>query len=278
VGWLANRHATKLAKASGQLRRSNVQLAVFGQDLQEEVGSSWYFVTNDPEVEDALIELPIVITNMGDAKTEDMVLTVQGSKLCLLDDLKGEGISVIPEVLRASSNLGVSHIGGMSQYSVTVPSIPPMTAARVFLPIVIPTDSSTSGVVDVETADREKVQLSYNYDLVFPFTFGVFLQDSPAIQSSINISSVIAANIFKGMDVIEKKYRAEWRKWSKTKNWARVTLARFSSMQAKINVRFVELCSPDNHLSKDGKRVAYMMSQPGTTTRSAKIRIRVPPK
>jgi hypothetical protein len=189
----SNRQARRIAELSGVFRRPKFGLQLFGFNVPDEHIIGWCFRHPGPPGTDAFFRLAFAITNGGDLRGEDLILTLQGPAQCF-GNPEGLGVNPTPAVAVDLVRRGQSDMGFLRQVSYAVSRVGAMSAVGIGDIIVM---SPSVGIEkphvfklkgDVEMAAT--VGISYSYSI----EWGLYSPDAPGIRYAASFFCVEGAS------------------------------------------------------------------------------------
>lgn len=179
---IANRHARQLAERSGAFRRAKVGLGLFGRHLhQKDSIVAWCVLHPGPERSRALCRLPIFVVNEGDARCDDVILTLQGPAECFGDPDALE-LTATPPVIDDVIRRGQVDIGRLRQVSYRLTSVGAASALRIDDVLVMSPSVGINSTARFRSKDDIDVAASYEFSFSYRLEWALFTPDDPALH------------------------------------------------------------------------------------------------
>jgi len=208
---LSNRHARELASRSGAFRRPKTGLSLFGLDLRggEDV-LAWCLRHPGPVSARALYRLPFAVTNGGDLRCDDLVLTLQGPAECFGRE-EGLEFTHIPAVVDDLIKRAQMPIGHLCQLSYKVSRVGAGSAVGIEELFVMAPSVGREHTSVSKTNDDVALTTSVEYSFAYRLHLSLFSPDESNLHSSVSVycieGSSVAEMIAKFHDLVEAKTR-----------------------------------------------------------------------
>ena len=267
------REQWQIAVKSGTFRQPNLGLAVFGPSVPVGEGypdnELWYFVHPGKDDDTVLFPIRFVISNIGDAASEDVVMTIHVPQSCFPSSAKrATELAVIPGVLQDSAKWSVNETGHYSFLAFALPTIKPKSHVELEIPFSLHPSFNRKSTAKIPIHGKSPVNMPVGFSVAYIFAISLLPRNSEPISSQINVVAVPATSV---EDAIKQ--------YTKVRKQILAARPKSSILQRLWNM-FTTILEPNviNFLAfdirrrgKDDTEVDYILSLPEELSRRAHV-------
>jgi hypothetical protein len=190
--YLTNRHSRALAERSGAFRRPKMGLSLLGLAASSSNPPFvWCFKHPGKEDEAAVYRFPCVLTNTGDARCDDVVVTLIGPAECF-GNPEGLSSSAVPGVFEGSMTKSQNDLGKLTQVAYRIDKVGANSGFGIDDLIILRPSVNLSGTTHVTTKDNQGVNVSYRFSLAYAFKWNILTPDDRSIHVKTPIYCIAA--------------------------------------------------------------------------------------
>jgi hypothetical protein len=191
--YLTNRHSRILAKRSGAFRRPKLALTFLGQTVSiDNPPLAWCFRHPGQESEAAIYRLPFVLRNTGDARCDDVVVTLLGPAECF-GDPKGSYQTVVPGVFKGALKRSLNDLGKLRLVAYKLDKIGATSAVSISDLIILRPSTNVPHTVHATTKDDVAIEVNMRFTFVYMLRWAVATPDQRVMNLTTPIYCIAAA-------------------------------------------------------------------------------------
>lgn len=180
--YFSNRHSRLLAQRSGAFKRAKIGLALLRQTVSSHNPPlAWCFRHPGPEEQAAIYRLPFVLTNSGDARCDDVVVTLTGPAECF-GNPKGALLSTIPSVFEGSMTRSQNDLGKLTLVAYRIDKVGANSSVSISDLIILRPSVNVPHTVHATTKDNVGVNIQLRFSLAYVFRWSVLTPDDRSIH------------------------------------------------------------------------------------------------
>jgi hypothetical protein len=181
--------ARRLAIESGALRRSIIELSLFGHTTNQREMTIW-FVHPGPRDATAIFACPFAIHNSGDKSTGELLVTITAPKgMIASDDVLD--FEVIPAVLTTDMRRSVATYENLCQSSYVIPSLGPGATALIEEAFWLEVNQGIPGAADVKLKDGVPLRVKYAVNMKYVMSVRVSSQEASPLIAKFGVNCIL---------------------------------------------------------------------------------------
>ena len=221
----AKRQDREIAEAEGVFSKPNVKLNILGMPVLTgrkagPASHNWLFILPGSTDDAAIFVVPIVIANLGDAPTKDIVVSITVPRgMHTIESEEGIGYDVVPSLYEPQLRRSVDEIGRFAIVAYSIPPIQPHGAVsieeyfRLFPSFGRKLDIDLT--LPLSKSDDREVSGTVTIGVYATFAVSVALRslDTATVHSTIGLGALAASSLREGVEkyveTIKKARREE---------------------------------------------------------------------
>jgi hypothetical protein len=180
--YLTNRHSRLLAQRSGAFKRAKIRFVLLRQTVTaHNPPLAWCFRHPGPEEQAAVYSLPFDLTNVGDARCDDLVVTLTGPAECF-GNPEGALLSTTPGVFEGLATRSQNDLGKLTLVAYRIDKVGANSSVSIRDLVILRPSINLSHTVHATTKDNVGVTAHLRYTLAYLFRWSVLIPDERSIH------------------------------------------------------------------------------------------------
>lgn len=190
--YLTNRHSRVLAERGGAFRRPKIELALLGQAVSaHHPPLAWCFRHPGKEEQIAIYRFPFDLTNSGDARCDDVVVTLTGPAQCF-GNPDGTSLSTIPSIFEGAATRSHNNLGNLTLVAYRIDQVRVKSSVSISDLIMLAPSINIPRTVHATTKDNVDVKAHVIYSLAYIFQWSVMTPNDRTVHFKTPVFCIAA--------------------------------------------------------------------------------------